>query len=254
MDVKLARDGFEVGWTWSDQEYRSFEQEIQASVSFGYYQRIVVRDRAGRTLETPGSHLTYGVMPLLDAAGFPPDLRGRTVLDIGCNAGFYSVVSHLRGAAHVIGLDLNEHYINQAMLLKRLLRLNASPEFRVGTEQHLEGPATYDFVINTGVIYHLENPMDFLRRIHAVTGDMMLLESEMLTSEAHTEHAWFIEREYGGDASNWWIYGPTCVERMVRAAGFREAIFRGFIWKPSPGTRTPEGFLRQGRGVVVARR
>ena len=82
----------------------------------------------------------------------------------------------------------------------------------------------------------------------------MFLESEMLIDPKLAEYAWFIEGEYGGDLSNWWIYGPTCLERMARAAGFREATFGGYIWKPPRKTRVPEGMLRQGRGVVICRK
>src|SRR3954469_1886008 len=35
----------------------------------------------------------------------PADLRGRTVLDIGCNAGFYSIEMKRRGADRVVGID-----------------------------------------------------------------------------------------------------------------------------------------------------
>jgi len=40
----------------------------------------------------------------------------------------------------------------------------------------------------------------------------------------------------------------------TRRRGFREATFSGFIWKPEPGTTTPEGTLRQGRGVLICRK
>ena len=79
----------------------------------------------------------------------------------------------------------------------------------------------------------------------------MYLESEVLTDPRYAEYAWFIEKEYRGDYSNWWIYGPRCVERMARAAGFPRAEFQGFIATPPPGTKTPEGFDSQSRGVFV---
>src|SRR5438309_10077505 len=44
----------------------------------------------------------------------PTDLRGRTVLDIGCNAGFYSIEMKRRGAARVLGIDFDEQYLAQA--------------------------------------------------------------------------------------------------------------------------------------------
>ena len=65
--------------------------------SHAYYHNIVISDRAGKTLQTPGTHLTSTVMPLLERFGFPRSLTGQSVLDIGCNAGFYAASSWLRG-------------------------------------------------------------------------------------------------------------------------------------------------------------
>src|SRR5437588_12990994 len=48
------------------------------------------------------------------ANAIPSDLSGRTVLDIGCNAGFYSIEMKRRGADRVIGIDFDERYLAQA--------------------------------------------------------------------------------------------------------------------------------------------
>src|SRR5437660_588599 len=44
----------------------------------------------------------------------PSDLRGKTVLDIGCNAGFYSIEMKRRGADRVVAIDFDERYLAQA--------------------------------------------------------------------------------------------------------------------------------------------
>ena len=44
----------------------------------------------------------------------PQDLSGKTVLDIGCNAGFYSLEMKRRGADRVLGIDTDDHYLAQA--------------------------------------------------------------------------------------------------------------------------------------------
>ena len=41
---------------------------------------------------------------------FPADLTGKSVLDIGCNAGFYSVEALRRGASRVVGIDSDALY------------------------------------------------------------------------------------------------------------------------------------------------
>ena len=42
------------------------------------------------------------------------DLRGKTVLDIGCNGGFYSMEMKKRGAERVLGVDFDDAYLAQA--------------------------------------------------------------------------------------------------------------------------------------------
>ena len=42
------------------------------------------------------------------AGALPADLTGKSVLDIGCNAGFYSVEMKRRGASRVLGVDAAE--------------------------------------------------------------------------------------------------------------------------------------------------
>src|SRR5918996_4192602 len=44
----------------------------------------------------------------------PEDLSGSTVLDIGCNAGFYSLEMKRRGAERVVGIDSEPRYLEQA--------------------------------------------------------------------------------------------------------------------------------------------
>ncbi|HMH50499.1 MAG TPA: DUF1698 domain-containing protein [Candidatus Acidoferrum sp.] len=253
MTVTLTPDAMVLDRRLTADDYARYRRQIDERKSWGYYQRLVIADAGGQRLETPGSHACLGSLALLDRHGFPKDLAGQTVLDIGCNAGFYSFVAKLRGAKSVLGLDSQPHYVEQALLMREILGLDV--EFRVSDGHDLDANAgTFDVVINTGVIYHLQNPMDFLVRVAQVTRHLMYLESETLLDPKMSEYAWFIEKEYGQDASNWWIYGPRCVERMARAAGFRQAVFQGFVWTPPPGMKTPEGFARQGRGAFLCQK
>ena len=48
------------------------------------------------------------------AHALPADLTGKSVLDIGCNGGFYSLEMKRRGATRVVGIDSDERYLAQA--------------------------------------------------------------------------------------------------------------------------------------------
>src|SRR3954453_17626992 len=57
------------------------------------------------------------------AHAIPDDLRGRTVLDIGCNGGFYSLGMKRRGADRVVRIDHDPRYLAQARLAAEVSEL-----------------------------------------------------------------------------------------------------------------------------------
>src|SRR4051812_7403775 len=62
------------------------------------------------------------------ADAIPQDLTRCTVLDIGCNGGFYSLEMKRRGAARVVGIDSEEEYLAQARFAAQVSDLDV--EFR----------------------------------------------------------------------------------------------------------------------------
>src|SRR5215211_882798 len=58
------------------------------------------------------------------AHAIPRDLRGKTVLDIGCNGGFYSIEMKRRGADRVVGVDFDEDYLAQARFAAQVNELD----------------------------------------------------------------------------------------------------------------------------------
>src|SRR3569832_676437 len=56
------------------------------------------------------------------------DLRGRSVLDVGCNAGFYAIEMKRRGADRVLGVDSDDRYLAQARFAAEVA--GADIEFR----------------------------------------------------------------------------------------------------------------------------
>ena len=248
--VALAADRLRLSRTLSPDEFRRYERRIEECRGADYYHRLTIEDAAGQRLETPGIHPCHGALAVLDHHGFPRDFTGQTVLDVGCNAGFYSFVAALRGARSVLGLETLPHYFRQAQLIREILAVDVEFRLQDGHAALTDLPP-FDVVLNTGLLYHLQNPLDMLSKMAKITRRIMYLETEVLTDPAASDYAWFIEGAYCGDTTNWWIYGPACVERMVRAAGFADVQFQGIVWAPPPGTKTVEGFERQGRGVFV---
>lgn len=170
----------------------------------------------------------------------PADLTGKTVLDIGCNAGFYSLEMKRRGAERVVGIDTDEHYLQQARFAAEVTGLDI--EFlRLPVWQVAQLAERFDLVIFMGVLYHLRHPLLALDLIHEhVAKDMLLFQSLQRGSidiatvnddypftapapfdEPGYPKLHFVERRYSNDETNWWIPNRACTEAMLRSAGFR---------------------------------
>ena len=107
----------------------------------------------------------------------PADLAGKSVLDIGCNAGFYSLQMKRRGAERVLGIDFDERYLAQARLAAEVQ--NAEIEFRQLSVYDVAALGErFDIVLFMGVLYHLRHPLLALDLIHEhVARDLLVFQS-----------------------------------------------------------------------------
>lgn len=203
----------------------------------------------GEGLYTAPEHF-LGDYPAFKFKGFadalPDDLQGKSVLDIGCNAGFYSFEMKKRGAGRVLGIDSDDRYLAQARLAADALDYG-DVEFRNHSVYDVGSLGeTFDWVVFMGVLYHLRHPLLALDLIREhVAGEMMLFQTMQQGSEAvlqvpqnHPFHKpgttqppdyfdnpaypkmHFIEREFADDWTNWWAPNAACSQAMLRAAGF----------------------------------
>ena len=173
------------------------------------------------------------------AAALPADLSGKSVLDIGCNAGFYSMEMKRRGAARVLGIDADPDYLAQARFAAEVAELDIEFEQLSVYDVGALGER-FDLVIFMGVLYHLRHPLLALDLIHEhVVGDLLLFQSTLRGSTetmplADDYDYWdmamfdrpeyprlhFVEKKYSGDSTNWWIPNRACAEAMLRSSGF----------------------------------
>lgn len=170
----------------------------------------------------------------------PEDLTGKSVLDIGCNSGFYSLEMKRRGAARVLGVDHDDHYLAQAKFAAQVL--NVDIEYRKMSVYELpELKEQFDLVLFMGVFYHLRHPLlalDILRQ--HVTKDWFVFQSMQRGSRTRPriedDYAFwqtdmfelpgypkmhFVEKSYSQDWTNWWIPNRACSEAVLRSSGFR---------------------------------
>src|SRR5437660_6887998 len=90
------------------------------------------------------------------AHAIPTDLRGKSVLDIGCNAGFYSIEMKRRGADRVLGIDFDQKYLAQARFAAEVCGVEI--EFRQMSVYEVANLGEkFDLVLFMGVLYHLRH-------------------------------------------------------------------------------------------------
>jgi len=173
------------------------------------------------------------------SAAIPEDLSGKSVLDVGCNGGFYAIQMKQRGAARVVGIDTDEIYLEQARFAAKVN--GAEIEFRkLSVYRVAELREQFDVVLFMGVLYHLRHPLLALELLHEHAVADLLVAQSMLRGSNQTIavppdfHFWearsfaderfprlyFIENRFANDPTNWWIPNRACLEAMLRSAGF----------------------------------
>lgn len=177
------------------------------------------------------------------------DLSGKHVLDIGCNAGFYSFELARLGAM-VTAIDIDDHYLHQARWAAEILKLSDAIHFERKQVYDLAHEDTvYDVTWFMGVLYHLRYPTLALDIICEHTRDLLILQTLMMPDhdELITEMnypiderdlmlkpGWpkfaFIENRLNGDPTNWWVPNRSGVLAVLRSCGF------SLIANPEPET------------------
>jgi tRNA (mo5U34)-methyltransferase len=193
----------------------------------------------GDGVVTPGSK-SLGEMQAHLAALRLPDLRGKSFLDVGAWDGFFSFEAERRGAKRVVALDpwvwnvspVPDLDVNRLPDRKRGFdiaheALASSVEARVADFMtiDLDELGRFDVVLFAGILYHLENPLDALRRLARVTRELAIIETAAVFVPGHEDEAlWeFYEAdELAGDPTNWWAPNAKALAGACRAAGFEE--------------------------------
>lgn len=104
------------------------------------------------------------------------DVRGKTVLDLGCGSG-ETLIPLVRRGAHVIGLDISPDLIEIAR--KRLEKAGLEATVRVGSAYETELPdASVDVLFCMSLIHHLDiaRVREEMRRVLRPSGFVVLKE------------------------------------------------------------------------------
>ena len=183
------------------------------------------------------------------------------MLDIGCNAGFYSLQLHARGA-QVTGIEHDPHYLAQA----RFAAASSAPTSSTCSSTSTTWTALgrqFDYVLFMGVLYHLRYPLFALDKVARLPRERLVFQSMLRGSQETAAGRRPTTRSRSGRSSRTRASRPctssSTATRTTRPTGgcrtppAMEAMLRscGPAHRPA---RRERGLLLLARGEVRERR
>lgn len=198
---------------------------------------------------------------------YPDGLKGTRCLDVACNEGYFSHLLYQRGA-NVTGIDIRSTNIERALAIRELYGLDPDRlSFKVSDFYELpREPETYEIVLFLGLLYHIENPMLAIRKLHRLTQRFCVIETQLTRQQSAITAGWgqtgvFLElpasmaihRETDADGNHLasfhtlsFIPNVAAVHLMLEAAGFRDVMQAVALSGMNPQ------YLANDRGVFFA--
>jgi len=107
-------------------------------------------------------------------------LEGKRVLDLGCNAGFWSLHAIEAGCDFVLGIDGRQMHVDQANFVFETKGIDPR---RYRFERHnlfdldFSGLGRFDIVLCLGLLYHVNKPIELFEKIAMVNSDLLLIDT-----------------------------------------------------------------------------
>ncbi len=122
----------------------------------------------------------YFFDPLLELLG--GTLEGKRVLDLGCNAGYWSLLALQHGCELLVGIDGRQMHIDQARLVLEVNQID--PErYRLICDNLFEVDfdklGSFDVVLCLGLLYHVSKPVTLLEMIDPISRDLLIIDTTL---------------------------------------------------------------------------
>lgn len=185
-----------------------------------------------------------------------------TALDVSCHEGFFSLVLG-EYFKTVTGIDKNEGSLALAREMGSFLGRD-HVSFRHCPVEDAPDSLKSDFVLCYGLVYHIENPMQVLRKLNALTGRTLCIETQILpfSASCRIEDGYYMNQrdllglfglcadyptsKEGGVTEYALVPSQDALLRLLRDFGFK----RIEIYQPEDGDY--EQFVRGSRIILFA--
>jgi tRNA (mo5U34)-methyltransferase len=170
---------------------------------------------------------------------WPASLNGARCLDVGTMDGFWAFEMERRGAAEIIGIDLNQHSepANNFRLAADLLGSSATWQEVNVYDLSPTKLGQFDLVFVGYVLNLLQDPVRALEAIRNVCRGAVIVLDEIslpLTMIHRQPLAKLVPRP---GYLEWWVFNAAGLRRVLTVAGFQpEAESSLLRFQPGPGT------------------
>ena len=201
------------------------------------------------------------------------DLKGRTILDVGCGSGYHCWRMAGAGAARVVGIDPGLLFLFQFLAVKGYLGAVPVDLLPVRMEDLPDKLELFDTTFSMGVLYHRRSPLDHLLELKGTLRQGGELVLETLVVDGPEGYSLMPEDRYGQMRNVWFLPSCPTLLRWLDRTGFRNARVvdvsdtttdeqRATDWMrfnslkdfldPDDPTRTIEGYPGPKRATIIA--
>jgi len=146
-----------------EKNVRAFNRDVTNEGGYAY------TERGGYSSQVANRRLTEAVLAMAD-------LRGKTVLDVGCGDGTYTFELAAEGATNVLGVDVAAVAVDRARAWA-VERGLGNIEFVLGDVYELEKLGRrFDVAIVRGVLHHLYDAERAVRSVLMVAREIVIVE------------------------------------------------------------------------------
>ena len=181
----------------------------------------------------------YDISPVLGKYGFPEDLSGQRVLDVGTATGYFALEFARRGA-DVTAIDLWKDHPLPKFAKALGLRIRYIPKDVLDLDISF---GSFDLVFLGSVLLHLWDPFKALRRCRSVCQGRIIVATAIsspcrLLRDLKPLVQFVGEKAETAAGEYWFTWKPnrTAVLAMLERAGFTDSRYCGsFLLRTLPG-------------------